>query len=109
MKMKHMLIEGFCGEKTDQQIYPCKNSFKMGIHCFTCPQFSYTSCPNEIALSNENGIIEHLDDFIGFGGDMEPKNIEDLEKYIDVWKKICRAKIVEAHAEYMDTVGFEEI
>lgn len=40
---------------------------------------------------------------------MEPKNIEDLEKYIDVWKKICRAKIVEAHAEYMDTVGFEEI
>ena len=36
-------------------------------------KFSYTFCPNEIAVSDSEGIVE---EWIGFGGEMEPDEQE---------------------------------
>lgn len=100
MKMQHLLIEGYCDEiKGDK--YPCKNTLNMGIHCLECSQFSFTKCPNEIAVSNEEGVVENEYDYIGFGGDMESEQLQSREYNLSVWKKICREKINEVYDEYM--------
>ena len=57
MKIKHFLIEGYCDGKNETE-YPCKGTLECGVYCFQCPRFSYTECPNEIAVSGNNGIIE---------------------------------------------------
>ena len=98
MKMRHFLVEGFCDGGKSQGIFPCKESLKFGIHCFKCPKFSYTFCPNEIAISDKNGIVE---DWIGFGGVMEPAEMEKRDEYIALWTKICKEKINEAYDEFI--------
>ena len=107
MKIKHFLIEGYCDGKNETEC-PCKGTLECGVYCFQCPRFSYTECPNEIAVSGNNGIIESEDDFVGFGGDMEPDNIEKREFYIDIWKRICQKKIDEAYREYKNILRFKE-
>lgn len=101
MKMQHLLIEGYCDGKKGEKDYPCENTLKLGTHCFKCSNFSYTKCPNEIAISNDSGLVECQEDFIGFGGEMEPKDLQKREDYISIWKKICRKKINEAYDEYI--------
>lgn len=105
MKMKHLLIEGYCDGKEIKKMHPCKNTLELGIHCLNCPQFSYTYCPNEIAVSNEWGIVEKQEDFIGFGAEMESDSSENRQNYISMWRKICREKISEAYMEYMDKIS----
>lgn len=100
MKMQHLLIEGYCDGKEGEE-YPCKNILKMGIHCLECSKFSFTTCPNEIAISNGSGLIETQKDYIGFGGDMEPEDLQKREYCLSIWKEICRQKINEAYDEYM--------
>lgn len=100
MKMQHLLIEGYCDGKEGEENRLCENTLSLGIHCLQCSHFSYTKCPNEIAVSNDNGLIECAEDFIGFGGDMEPDDFEKREEYINVWKRICKKKINEAYEEY---------
>ena len=102
MRMKHFIVEGYCEESSDKSL--CNGTFQFSMQCFSCPQFRYTDAPNEIALSSNNGIVEQLEDFIGFGGEMEPENIEEREKYVALWRKICREKIEEAYSVYQDTV-----
>lgn len=101
MKIKHLLIEGYCDMTQNKKMYPCKNTFRIGIYCLNCSNFSYTQCPNEIALSNNNGIIQDIEDFIGFGGAMEPNDLQKREEFLALWRKICRKKIQEAYDEYM--------
>lgn len=101
MKMKHIIIEGFCDEKSNTTMCPCKETFELGIHCIGCPNFSYTHCPNEIAISNEKGIVE---DFIGFGGEMEPMEKERTNEYIALWKTISKDKINEAYDKFMKKI-----
>lgn len=103
MKMKHLIIEGFCDEDENLNTYPCKGTLKMGVCCFECSKFSYTFCPNEIAISDEGGTVE---DCIGFGGDMEPIETEKREKYVNIWKKICKEKINEAYDEFMEKIKY---
>ena len=101
MKMKHFIIEGFCdGEKKVNNL-PCNNTFKMGTHCFKCLKFSYAEAPNEIAISNDDGIVESLEDFMGYGGDMEPSDELSRGICLKTWAEICRRKIQEAYCEYM--------
>ncbi len=95
MKMQHLLIEGYCDGAIGEEIHPCKNTFKLGIYCFKCTQFSFCECPNEIAISGEKGLIEYDEDCIGFGGNMEPDTLRDRGKCISLWKSICRRKIKE--------------
>ena len=109
MYMKHLLIEGYCDGKQSEMDCICENTFKLGIHCLSCPQFSYSQCPNEIAMSNHDGVIEKSDDFIGFGGDMEPSNDESQEVWIDLWRIICKKKIKEAYTEYMEKLASKNI
>lgn len=101
--MKHLIIEGFCDEDKNSNIYPCNGTFKLGVHCFECSKFSYTFCPNEVAISDEEGTVE---DCIGFGGDMEPIKTGKRGKYIDMWKEICKKKINEAYDEFMDKIKY---
>ena len=101
MKMQHLLIEGYCDGAIGEEIHPCKNTFKLGIYCFKCTQFSFCECPNEIAISGEKGLIEDDEDCIGFGGNMEPDTLRDRGKCISLWKSICRRKIKEAYDEYI--------
>ena len=96
MKMQHLLIEGYCDGVAGDE-----NSFILGIYCFKCSRFSFCECPNEIALSGEKGLIEDDEDCIGFGGDMEPDALQNRNKYISIWRNICRRKIKEAYDEYM--------
>lgn len=98
MKMKHLLIEGFCDAEESVNTFPCKGTLKIGVHCFECSEFSYTSCPNEIAISNEDGVVEEC---IGYGGDMEPIEIEKREGDVVRWNKICKEKINEAYDLFM--------
>lgn len=72
------------------------------MHCWECSKFSYTYCPNEIAISNEEGIVENC---VGVGGDMEPTKLEKREEYIDIWNDICEKKINEAYDEFMEQIG----
>ena len=98
MRMKHLLIEGFCnGRKTDTGC-PCKGKLEWGVHCIKCSKFSYTYCPDEIALSDANGVVER---WICFGGDMEPDDWNKREKYIAIWNRICKKNIKEAYDEFM--------
>ena len=101
MKMKHLIIEGFCDGDENQNTYPCNGTLKFGVYCFECSKFSYTFCPNEIAISDEEGIVE---DFIGFGGDMEPNETEKKEEYVAIWNKICKEKMNEAYDEFMKQI-----
>lgn len=104
MKMRHLLIEGYCDGNKMERMTPCKGNLQMGTHCFTCSKFSYSGCPNEIALSNADGVVETQEDFIGFGGDMEPEIAADRANSINLWNKICRNKIAEAYEIYMKNV-----
>ena len=101
MKMTHFIVEGFCNGDKSQDITLCKDSLKFGIYCFQCPNFNFASCPNEIAISNEEGIVE---DWIGFGGDMEPAETEKRDEYIVLWSKICKEKIDEAYDEFIKKI-----
>ena len=105
MKMQHLIIEGFCDGNEKLNIYPCNGELRFGIHCFKCPKFSYTYCPNEIALSNSEGVVE---EYIGFGGIMEPLEVERRDEYIEVWNKICKEKIDEAYNEYLRQFDINE-
>ncbi|MDE6251937.1 MAG: hypothetical protein K2M78_04750 [Lachnospiraceae bacterium] len=98
MKMKHLIIEGFCDGDENQNTYQCNGNLKFGVHCLECPRFSYTFCPNEIAISDEEGIVEAG---IGFGGDMEPDEAEKREEYVTIWNEICKEKMNEAYDEFM--------
>lgn len=109
MYMKHLLIEGYCDGEKSEVDFLCENSFKLGIHCLACPQFSYSCCPNELAVSNSEGVIESLDDFIGFGGDMEPVDGAAREEWIKLWKLICKEKIKEAYTEYKERLASKNI
>ena len=108
MKMQHLLVEGYCDGKKKEENNPCKNTLELGVHCFECPYFSYMNAPNEIALSNDSGLVECQEDFIGFGGDMEPEDLQKREDYISVWKNICRKKINEAYDEYIRYIRGQE-
>ncbi|MHC1683049.1 MAG: hypothetical protein AB6733_08890 [Clostridiaceae bacterium] len=109
MKMKHLLLEVYCDCNTNnEENNPkyCANGVGWpGSHCFenSCKFLSYTNCSNEIAYAGDIGVVEKLDHFIGFGGDMTPEPYDkDQEKDLkDKWKEICVRKISEAYEEYM--------
>lgn len=101
MKMEHLIIEGFCDGNENQDKYPCNGTLKFGVYCFECLKFSYTYCPNEIAISDTDGVVGA---WIGFGGNMEPNDQEKREAYIAIWKNICEGKINESYDEYMKQI-----
>ncbi|MDO5392465.1 MAG: hypothetical protein Q4F24_15425 [Eubacteriales bacterium] len=107
MKMQHLLIEAYCDGKLGEGDYPCRDTLKLGIYCLRCPQFSYSECPNEIAISDNGGLVECQKDYIGFGGDMEPEDLEKRDDYIAIWKNICREKIGEAYEEYISQIALK--
>lgn len=102
MRMKHIMIEGYCSLDVPNEKYACnEHEKKMGIYCLDCDLFSYTICPNEIALSNEDGIIESLEDFVSI--DLDEDDEEKRLEKLSVWKNICKEKIAEAYNEYMES------
>ena len=104
MKIKHLLIECFCNYDYKNKKTKCFTGNKIGIECLehNCKHFLYTKCPNEIAYTNENWVVEKETDFIGFGNEMEENCIYDKNILIKKWTEICREKINEAYEEYMN-------
>lgn len=107
MRMKHIMVEGYCSKDVPGDKYPCKShGKKIGVYCLECTLFSYTKCPLEIAHSNEDSIIECMEDFVSL-------NIEDIDvtirnKKISKWNQICKTKIAEAYNEYLKWVEEEK-
>lgn len=106
MSYKHILIEAYClNHCSKKQTFCCNGIDSIGLHCFynNCEFLKFTYCPSEIAITNENGIVENLEDLIGFGGEMDiNKNIDFNRKILlEKWYSICRCKINEAYDEYM--------
>lgn len=67
---------------------------------------SYTYYPNEIDYSGKMGLIQGVDDFISFGGEMDVKIDSDgyeiyRKQLLKKWEEICKSKISEAYDEYM--------
>lgn len=103
IKSKYLIMEGFCNERKGRN-FPCSNTFQMKAYCFHCPEFSYARSENELALSGADGTVERIEDWIGYGGDMEPDNLESYEEWAEIWTDICKRKIQEAKAEYIAAI-----
>ncbi len=106
MRIKHYIIEGFCDEEPAPSL-ACHGTFRMRSYCFFCPEFSYAQSENELAVSDDEGVIAELSDWVGFGGDMCPEKNE--EKWVGVWQKICKQKIQEAYQEYMHELKCSDV
>lgn len=114
MAYAHILLETYCGynynnDKARIPIY-CKNGVdNPGYHCFEhdCPFKSYTVCPHEISYTNQFGEVNDGNSYIGFGGEMESINDDELvkDKLLKIWENICKKKIDEAYNEYMKLKG----
>lgn len=93
----HILLEAYCTKDDKSECALRKN--KICVDCFAskCKYLSYTEAPNEIMISDENGISIYG---IGFGGNMETTD-DERKNNIQIWKNICKSKIDEAYAEYM--------
>jgi len=93
----HILIEAYC-TKDEEVDCPLKKE-KICIDCFSneCSYLSYTEAPNEITITDQNGVSVYG---IGFGGDMETNEVQ-RKLNLHLWEKICKSKIREAYAEYM--------
>ena len=105
--MKLLLLEVYCDCESDKlrPIFCCNGKNSPSVHCFkhSCRYLSYSSCPNELAFSNDDGLIENSDYSIGLGGDMLPNCLtEDVYNSCKkTWKKIAKTKISEAYTMYM--------
>lgn len=103
MKMKHVVLEMYCFiENENNKPRFCEGIGHMCIQN-SCEHMGSTYCPNEIAYANDKGIVEAINHWIGFGGDMESDddNIEERAILLDEWKRISIQKIDEAYDEYM--------
>ena len=110
MGFSHVLLEVYCGfgfdESNELSQIPkfCKKGINNpGYHCLEhkCPFVSYTKCPNEIAYVGEDSEVIDSSSWIGFGGEMEPDNYFEREKWVKKWEDVCKKKIDEAYDEYI--------
>lgn len=101
--MKHVLLEVFYENGMDLvKIFKESESFDD----FKGSGIGFTYADYELCFAGEYGIVQTLDDFVGFGGelDIDPdakeyqKHNEKLKKS---WEEISRKKIKEAYEEYM--------
>lgn len=102
-RIKHVLLEIFYEDGMDLvKIFKENESFAD----FEGSGISFTYADYELCYAGEHGIVHTLDDFVGFGGEMDIAS--DTVEYINhnkelkkEWEKISREKIKEAHEEYM--------
>lgn len=102
MLLNHILVEGCCSGKKGNVQTPCKGNRKMSYDCFDCSYFGIGTCPFEICITDSEGIARTEDEWIGFGGEMNPEDWELEKIYKEKWREICKRKIAEAYEEFMD-------
>jgi hypothetical protein len=102
-RIKHVLLEVFYEEGMDLvKIFKESESFDD----FKGSGIGFTYADYELCFAGEHGIVQTLDDFVGFGGelDIDPE-WEDYQKHNEklkkAWGEISRKKIKEAYEEYM--------
>ena len=108
MHMGHVLVEIFCegeqatGKQTGSNatMLGCNGSYEIGVGCWECPFASFTSAPNELALSDSFGAVAIAHNSFGFGGHMFPA--ENEAYWRDRWQSIAREKLNGAYQEYMN-------
>lgn len=103
--MKHVLLEVYYEDGLDLE--------KMLIEGFTFDELKekdikFTYADYELCFAGEAGIVQNLEDFIGFGGEMDVDsdlNKTDYQTHSDrlksEWEIISRKKIEEAYKDYM--------
>lgn len=102
MRIKHMLLEGFCEfDRGPKNLCCMEFDGQMGLHCIGCKNFSYIKAPNALVLVNNDSIVEKLEDFGAYKYGVEKENFE-------VWKEICRKKIDECLDEYEKYINASE-
>lgn len=108
MIMQHLMLEVYCDHIDEDKKVSCcfKGRGTVGSHCFDekCQYLSFTETQNELAYVGDFGVVEKSDDYIGFGGNMEPVDSDHKKREILIakWKEICKKKMDEAYDEYMD-------
>lgn len=107
MIMRHLLLEVYCDYTDSKSKNSCclKGDGTISTECFKekCKHLSFTKTENELAYAGESELVENNDEYIGFGGDMEPENdnYEKRDMLLTKWKEICKKKLDEAYNEYM--------
>lgn len=104
-RIKHVLLEVFYEEGMDLvKIFKESESFDD----FKDSGIGFTYADYELCFAGEYGIVHTLDDFVGFGGEMDIDsdiNKTDYQTHSDrlknEWEEISRKKIKEAYEEYM--------
>jgi len=99
---RHILLEAFCSLDDELECELTKNELikkRICVDCFSsdCKYLLYTQAPDEIAITNEDGISIHdiaLDD-------RTAKTENERKANIQMWDNICKAKIDEALDEYI--------
>ncbi|MGC6769394.1 hypothetical protein [Enterococcus sp. LJL51] len=102
-RIKHVLLEIYYQDGLDlNKLF----SDETGWEELVAKGVSFTVADYELAYAGKDGIVEKLEDFVGFGGemdvDLDNKNYEALrKKLLDEWTRISQKKIAEAYSEYM--------
>lgn len=102
-RIKHVLLEVFYEEGMDLvKIFRESESFDD----FNGTGIGFTYADYELCYAGEHGIVHTLEDFVGFGGEMDINpDTNDYQSHNDQlkkeWEIISRRKIEEAHSEYM--------
>lgn len=104
MRMKHVLLEMYFEDNLNlEEVLDDSNSFEDLVSS----GISFTYADYELAYAGKNGIVHTLEDFAGFGGEMdiepETENYEAVrEELIKKWQSVCQRKIEEAVDEYLE-------
>lgn len=104
-RMKHVLLEVYYEDGLDIE--------KMLTEGATFDEYKekdikFTYADYELCFAGEAGIVQSLEDFIGFGGEMDiDPDINKINYQVHSdrlkteWEKISRKKIEEAYMDYM--------
>ena len=92
MLLDHILVEGYCSGKEGDVQTPCNGNRKMSFECFDCIYLGIGPCPYEICITDSEGIARTDDEWIGFGGEMNPEDLALEDIYKEKWVEICKKK-----------------
>ncbi|WP_321386343.1 hypothetical protein [uncultured Enterococcus sp.] len=102
-RIKHVLLEVFYEDGLD-----IEKLFREGatFDDFKEKDISFTYADYELCYAGKTGIVQTLDDFVGFGGDMDiDPSLSDYHEHNaqlkKEWEKIAKRKVQEGYEEYM--------
>lgn len=102
-RVKHILLEVYYEDGLDlEAIFTEDSTFEELMNS----KVGFTYADNELCYAGEHGIVHKLEDFVGFGGDMDiDPSLSDYHEHNEQlkkeWEKIAKRKVQEGYEEYM--------